>query len=62
MTTWEYKVVSREEDNPFTEEELNALGMAGLELVNVAVTQREEVVIGRVERRSRFYYFFKIQK
>ena len=59
MAAWEYKIAVREEDNPLSEEELNALGMEGLELVNVAVTQREERVIGRLERRNRFYYFFK---
>jgi hypothetical protein len=59
MPVWEYKTVRREEENALTEEELNALGGAGLELVSVAVTQRDVTIVGRTEKVSRLHYFFR---
>ena len=59
MSTWEYKVTGRYEDDLLTEEQLNVLGAAGLELISVVVAQQEQVVIGRQERRNKFYYFFR---
>ncbi len=59
MPAWDYKVVRRDEESALTEEELNALGGVGLELVSVAVTQRDVTIVGRTEKVSRLHYFFK---
>ena len=59
MSAWEYRVVTRGEDNALTKEELNAFGEAEFELVSVAVTTRQIIVIGKPERKSVFHYFFK---
>ena len=62
MPVWEYKVTSRPSDNLLTEEQLNKLGEAGLELISVVTAAYEETVIGKVEQNIRFYYFFKKPK
>jgi hypothetical protein len=59
MTAWEYKLATREEETPLTEEQFNAAGQAGWELIGVVITTHEVVVIGRQERRNRIHYFFK---
>lgn len=59
MTAWEYQIVSRGEENALTEAQLDTLGGAGMELVSVAVTSREAIVIGRPERKNTLHYFFK---
>lgn len=59
MAKWEYKVTSRDQDSLLTEEQLNVLGEAGLELVTVATAPFEEIEVGRRVQRVRFFYFFK---
>jgi hypothetical protein len=59
MTAWEYQIVSRSEENALTEAQLDTLGGAGMELVSVAVTSHEAIVIGRPERKNTLHYFFK---
>lgn len=62
MPKWEYKVTSREAENLLTEEQLNKIGEAGLELVTVFPTEYTEVVVGEHKTRHRFHYFFKRPK
>jgi len=59
MPAWEYKITRRDQDNLLTEEQLNVLGKAGLELITVVPTPYEETIVGKVIRKTRFHYFFK---
>lgn len=62
MPAWEYKTVVRTQDEQMTDEEMNKLGAAGMELVAVVTTAEEEVIVGRKEQKNRFYYYFKSPK
>lgn len=62
MTGWEYKATSRSDDSPLSEQELNAYGAAGFELIGVTATAHEQLVIGKIERRNVLHYFFKRSK
>ena len=62
MPAWEYKVTTCDQDDMLTEEQLNVLGEAGLELITVVSTTYEEMVVGKVTQKNRFHYFFKRPK
>ena len=62
MPKWDYKITSRDADKLLTEEQLNKIGEAGLELVTVFPTEYTETIVGEVIRKHRFHYFFKRAK
>ncbi|HRU05197.1 MAG TPA: hypothetical protein P5137_05415 [Candidatus Brocadiia bacterium] len=62
MPVWEYKTISREEDQLLNDEQLNKLGAYGLELVGILPIARQETVVGRTQTRHTIHYFFKRPK
>jgi hypothetical protein len=59
MQPWEYKIVSRDEDQLLTDEQLNKLGEHGLELVGILPLARQVVVVGKATTVHTVHYFFK---
>jgi len=62
MPAWEYKVISREEGQLLTDEQLNKLGEHGLELIAVVPVAREVTEVGKTKTVQTVHYFFKRPK
>jgi len=61
MATWTYKTVVKSGDRLMADNELNALGKDGWELINVVVVSRMVTEMGKSLQKNFLVYFFKNQ-
>ena len=59
MPAWEYKTVVRSAQEMLSEEQLNAMGANGFDLLQVLHIAENLTVVGRHETMNKVYYFFR---
>ena len=62
MPTWEYRTITREQDEILTDEQLNKVGEHGLELVSILLIPKQVTVVGKTTVLHTVHYFFKRPK